>query len=54
MTCAVYKLVVYMETVDGRFDNAAEEQVKYKYKAKEIKPQIRVYCPLDLPSGQTD
>ena len=54
VTYPLDQLVVYMETEDGRFVNTAEEQVKYKYKAKEIKPQIRVYCPLDLPSGQTD
>ena len=54
VTYPLDQLVVYMETEDGRFVNTAEEQVKYKYKAKDIKPQIRVYCPLDLPVGQTD
>lgn len=53
VTYPLDQLVVYMETEDGRFVNTAEEQVVYKYRSKDITPQIRVYCPLDLHGGQT-
>ncbi len=51
VTYPLSRLVVYMETGEGTFVNTAEQTVNYAYKAKEITPQVRLYCPLDIPDS---